>query len=128
MPRRSGHDHSSPPVPPLTDPYRPLPTLTPTVSYRPLPSLLVSLLALAATGCASLAPPRYHGPVSDHFDGKRFHNYGAGVDDSIVKALKRELQRPKGRPLWRNWQDARYDVPPRRVGGGQVRVTFVNHA
>jgi L-ascorbate metabolism protein UlaG (beta-lactamase superfamily) len=86
------------------------------------------LLAVGLSSCASLYPPPYHGPVSDHFDGKRFHNFGAGVDDSIVKALKRELHRPKGRPVWRNWQDASSQVPPRRVGGGQVRVTFVNHA
>src|SRR6476469_4916382 len=55
----------------------------------------LALLALGALGgCASLVPPRYRGPVSDHFDGKRFHNY----------------------------------VPPARVAGAELRVTFVNHS
>src|SRR5882762_7760603 len=86
------------------------------------------LLALSLSACATLVAPRYHGPISDHFDGKIFHNYGAGVDDSITKGLKEELHRPEGRAFWPVWEASPQDVPPHRVGGGKIRVSFVNHA
>src|SRR5436305_933644 len=86
------------------------------------------LLALSLSACATFMVPQYHGPVSDHFDGKHFHNLGLGADDSIVKGLKQELQRPEGRAYWPPLAPSLRDVPPRRVGGGKVRVSFVNHA
>jgi len=80
-------------------------------------------------GCASLTPPRYHGPVSDHFDGKRFHNYVRFKDRQIEDALRRELHTITGkRGHWDDWQEVTTDVPPTRVGAGELRVTFVNHA
>lgn len=89
-----------------------------------------ALLALGAlTGCATLAPARYHGPVSDHFDGKRFHNHIPFKDRQIEDALRRELHivaRKRGH--WDDWQEVTTDIPPARVAGGDVRVTFVNHA
>lgn len=88
---------------------------------------LISLLVLS--GCASVSPSRYHGPVSDHFDGRRFHNYARFKDQQIEDAIRLELHTLQGkRGHWERWQDVTTDVPPRRVGGGQLRVTFVNHA
>lgn len=90
----------------------------------------LALLALGAlTGCATLAPARYHGPVSDHFDGKRFHNYVRFKDRQIEDALRRELHTVTGkRGHWDKWQEVTTDVPPARVGVGELRVTFVNHS
>ena len=54
---------------------------------------IVSRTATAAllAGCASIAAPRYRGPKSDHFDGKRFHNYVRFKDRQIEDALRREI-------------------------------------
>jgi L-ascorbate metabolism protein UlaG (beta-lactamase superfamily) len=64
--------------------------------------------------------------VSDHFDGKRFHNLEAGVqqDGSFLKWM---LNRERG--TW-NWTpDAPFGPPPpQRVGDGRLHVTFINHA
>lgn len=83
----------------------------------------------ALTSCASLSPPRYHGPRSDHFDGRRFHNYVRFKDQQIEDAIRLELHTLEGkRGHWKRWEDVTTDVPPQRVGGGELRVTFVNHA
>jgi L-ascorbate metabolism protein UlaG (beta-lactamase superfamily) len=86
------------------------------------------LVAFSLSACASMIVPPYQGPVSDHFDGQRFHNLAPGIDDSIANGIKQELQRPEGRAFWPPWEESPRDVPPRRVGGGRIRVSFVNHA
>lgn len=73
-----------------------------------------------------VAAPRYRGPESDHFDGRRFHNPDPQrqLEGSF---LKWQLTRERG--VWREWVDAPPGPkPPGRVDGGRVRVTFVNHA
>jgi L-ascorbate metabolism protein UlaG (beta-lactamase superfamily) len=73
-----------------------------------------------------VAAPHYHGPVSDHFDGKRFHNLESGWQ-SEGSFLKWQLEREQGE--WPEWVDSRPGTPPpRRVDDGRVRVTWVNHA
>ena len=90
--------------------------------------LLCASLA-ASTGCAVVSPARFHGPPSDHFDGKRFHNYVRFKDRQIEDAIRREVHTLEGkRGHWTHWEDVPTDVPPRRVGGGALRVTFVNHS
>ncbi|HEV7990214.1 MAG TPA: MBL fold metallo-hydrolase [Gemmatimonadaceae bacterium] len=94
---------------------------------------LHKLVAIAAAsmlaGCATLAAPAYHGPPSDHFDGKRFHNYvrarDAQIDDALRSTVRRILHKNGS---WPDWEEIVPDVPPRRVGGSALRVTFVNHA
>lgn len=90
---------------------------------------LVASLSAVFVGCASLAAPPYHGAPSDHFDGSRFHNVVRFRDAQIEDALRRagrELLHRRGR--WPDWEEVTTDVPPRRVGGGALRVVFVNHA
>lgn len=85
-----------------------------------------ALLALS-TGCSMFNAPRYHGPKSDHFDGERFHNQGEVHSHEFGDILKWQLNRQKG--PWREWTDAPFGAPPpRRVGVGELRVTFINHA
>ncbi len=86
--------------------------------------------ALAATAVflerKLAASPRYEGPRSDHFDGKRFHNHQSGWQ-SEGSFLKWQMNRQRGE--WREWVDApRGAAPPSRVDGGGLRLTFVNHA
>jgi L-ascorbate metabolism protein UlaG (beta-lactamase superfamily) len=92
--------------------------------------IVVGLAVAAAAGVVLerrfLAAPKYRGPVSDHFDGRRFLNpnrelqHGGGF-------LKWQLTKQRG--FFPDWVDAPPGpAPPTRVDGGRVRVTFVNHA
>jgi len=86
--------------------------------------LLVIVLGYAV-GCA-LSGPGYQGPVSDHFDGKRFFNQAAIRHRSFGEFLRWMWHRQPG--AW-TWIDAPPGPPPPpRVGPGRMRVTFVNHA
>ncbi|HEX6094983.1 MAG TPA: MBL fold metallo-hydrolase [Thermoanaerobaculia bacterium] len=68
--------------------------------------------------------PKYRGPKSDHFDGRRFFNLRptqhAGFLD-LVKWLAHREQGP-----WSEWREVTPSVPPARVDG--LRVTWVNHS
>lgn len=91
----------------------------------PLPLLLLTCASLA--GCGMFSAPRYNGPVSDHFDGKRFRNQGEVASNGFFDLLKWQLTSDPG--PWREWTDAPPGPPPpERVGPGELRVTFVNHA
>jgi len=72
------------------------------------------------------AAPRYRGPVSDHFDGRRFFNPVAG-EHGEGSFLKWQVTRENG--YWRDWVEAPPgDPPPGRVEGGRMRITFINHS
>jgi L-ascorbate metabolism protein UlaG (beta-lactamase superfamily) len=73
-----------------------------------------------------IAAPHYHGPVSDHFDGTRFHNVQSGWQ-SQGSFLKWQMTKEPGE--WPEWIDSKPGPPPpRRVDDGRIRVTWVNHA
>jgi L-ascorbate metabolism protein UlaG (beta-lactamase superfamily) len=71
--------------------------------------------------------PVYKGPVSDHFDGKKFFNLG-GVEAKSFKDLFKWMRtREKGE--WKKQMDLPYGPPPERiVEGDSIVVTFVNHS
>jgi L-ascorbate metabolism protein UlaG (beta-lactamase superfamily) len=91
---------------------------------RRVAKLLMGGVGVAAAERLLLAPPRYRGPLTDHFDGARFHNH----DDTRQGGfLKWQLTKKPG--FWPEWIDAPPGPPPpARVGDGALRVTFVNHA
>ena len=98
---------------------------------RLLKSLAVVLLALGSAGlvagCCVFSGPRYTGPKSDHFDGEHFVNQTGPRHSGFGDLMKWATTRQKG--PWREWTDAQPGPPPpRRVGPGELRVTFVNHA
>jgi L-ascorbate metabolism protein UlaG (beta-lactamase superfamily) len=77
-----------------------------------------------------LAARRYRGPVSDHFDGRRFHNLGSVPHGSFLAVLRWQLGRLLGGvEAWPRWIDAPPGPPPpEQVGGAGLRVTFVGHS
>ena len=84
--------------------------------------------ALAGTGVilerTMIASPHYHGPRTDHFDGKHFFN-DSPLWQNEKSFIKWMLNREKG--YWPEWVDAPPGPrPPTRVD--DLRVTFVNHA
>jgi L-ascorbate metabolism protein UlaG (beta-lactamase superfamily) len=93
-------------------------------------SLLGTAGAVAGGGALAgwlLSAPRYRGPKSDHFDGRRFHNLEPTTHAGFLDMLKWMTSRDEG--PWDEWRDvAAAPKPPERVGAGAVRVTFINHA
>ena len=89
------------------------------------PLVVLPLLLLA--GCCTFSAPTWQGPVTDHFDGERF--WPPSREERGLGDLLR-WQRSRGpRPEWKGDPTAPPGPPPpRRVGLGELRVTFVNHA
>ncbi|MGZ6126429.1 MAG: MBL fold metallo-hydrolase [Myxococcales bacterium] len=86
----------------------------------------VLLIALLSAGCCQFSGPRWHGPVTDHFDGESFHNQIPG-DASLSDIVRWSHGRIPGK--WPAFVDASpAPPPPGRVGRGELRITFVNHA
>ncbi|WP_423863646.1 MBL fold metallo-hydrolase [Bradyrhizobium sp.] len=69
----------------------------------------------------------YGGPVSDHFDGRRFYDPEGTRLKSLWHFLKWQLTR--GRPRWPDRVPSPYaDTPPPRIAGETIRFSFVGHA
>ncbi len=89
-------------------------------------ALLMGALAMLVSGCCAFAAPQYRGPVTDHFDGRRFYNPdGRAIAlSSLVSWLTHRDRGP-----WAPYRDVPPGPPPpRSVEGGALRVTFINHA
>lgn len=69
---------------------------------------------------------RYEGPVSRHFDGRKFRNH-IQTRDWSSHVMKWLLNRRA--ETWPKWIDAPAGpTPPARIHGSGLRVTFVNHS
>lgn len=73
-----------------------------------------------------LSAPTYDGPVSDHFDGKKFFNRKGFEAKGLSDVLKWMRERKPGKWVYRG--DARIGARPLPRYDGGVRVTFVNHS
>ena len=81
---------------------------------------------VTAVGCLFSAP-RYTGPQSGRFDGDRFYNQDRSREKRFGDFLKWMANRDQG--PWEGDPHAEPGPPPpRRVGAGELRVTFVNHS
>ncbi|WP_442897087.1 MBL fold metallo-hydrolase [Enterovirga sp.] len=89
-----------------------------------------TVLTMGGVGYAALARsrnPYYRGPVTDHFDGVRFHRPGHDPEKGLLELARWQLSRARGRGSW----PARFPspfaaYPAERVEG--LRVTLVGHA
>ena len=69
----------------------------------------------------------YDGPISDRFDGERFHDpHGAPPKDRGALWRWHRSRRPAKWPDW--WPSPFADHPPQRVDGHNLRVSYVGHA
>ena len=86
--------------------------------------LLALMLFLLQTSCTSTY---YRGPVSDHFDGSRFHNPGKPDTKSRWDLLRWYWTRERG--PWTEFSPLlTTDTPPARVEGETLRLSYVGHA
>ncbi len=73
-----------------------------------------------------LSGPKYRGPVSDHFDGKKFFTPGGRPAQGLSGVFKWMTNRK--REPWKEQMNIPYGAkPPERVGRG-ARITFINHS
>lgn len=71
--------------------------------------------------------PRYRGPKSDHFDGRRFYNLEPTEHAGFFDMVRWMATRDEG--PWEEWREITPGAPPpERVSGEALRVTWVNHA
>ncbi|MGJ5177834.1 MBL fold metallo-hydrolase [Bradyrhizobium oligotrophicum] len=71
----------------------------------------------------------YSGPVTDHFDGKRFYDPDGVPPKSLTDVLRWQLDRGRQRVLWPARAPSPHaDTPPHKVDGETVRLSFVGHA
>ena len=79
-----------------------------------------------AAACTAAVLPEYRGPRTDHFDGRHFFNEEPFEEQQPSELARWQLSRHRGE--WPDSAAIAAPAPPRRVGGGEVRVTMVNHA
>jgi L-ascorbate metabolism protein UlaG (beta-lactamase superfamily) len=85
--------------------------------------------ALLVTGCAK--PDFYHGPKSDHFNGRRFFNpdgeqgTGGAQRESFWQYLTRAADE---RHSWPKTVPVTPSRPPARVAGSGMLVTWIGHS
>jgi L-ascorbate metabolism protein UlaG (beta-lactamase superfamily) len=71
----------------------------------------------------------YRGPPSDHFDGERFFNPGAASAPHRPPArFMNRFVTASERAQWPERVPVTPTVPPRRVDGEEMRVTWIGHA
>lgn len=97
---------------------------------------MATLLVLSACTHAGQTPKSriyYAGPASSHFDGQRFFNpdgesgTGGAQRDGAGTFVKIGLGE-RGEHGWPRSVPVRPSVPPRRVAGEALRVTWIGHA
>lgn len=94
----------------------------------------MGLLGLGGAGvgtgvvtAASASNSYYDGSPSDHFDGVNFFNPGGHPPKGFIELMKWQLG--GGRKKWPARFPSPYsDIPPERVAGDALRVSFVGHA
>ena len=69
----------------------------------------------------------HQGSISDHFDGARFFNREKALSYSSTERF--QWMRSTKLIEWPVWiNDPKYPAPPREVGLGKLRITYINHA
>jgi len=94
-------------------------------------ALLFALVALCFA--PTLVPPfldrvYYRGPVSGHFDGRHFFNPGAGTPRRLDPRRFLNRWASGERAAWPESVPVSPAVPPRRVAGDDMLVTWIGHA
>jgi L-ascorbate metabolism protein UlaG (beta-lactamase superfamily) len=88
--------------------------------------LVVGLVGTGVLLGKLFSGPRHAGPSSDHFDGNVFFNPDREAQGGWRDFVKWQRERQPG--PWQDRAPAPGPKPPARVGKGELRVTFVNHA
>ncbi len=96
---------------------------------------LLLFLVVGLTFAPTIIPPfldriYYRGPPSDHFDGERFFNPQAAAPQGggSRRNFFRRWSGSSERAEWPDHVPVRPTVPPRRIEGDAMRVTWIGHS
>ena len=90
-------------------------------------TVIGSLASIYLIGDRKFSAPRYRGPSTNHFNGKKFCNLEPPERKGFIDVLRWQLTSRRGH--WNKWADSQFGpVPQSRINGKDLRVTFVNHA
>ena len=73
-----------------------------------------------------ISAPTHSGPVTDHFDGKKFINPGNAQAKGLTDVFKWMIQRKQG--PWMEKKESAYGAKPESIITHGVKITFVNHS
>lgn len=73
------------------------------------------------------AKPARPYPLSDHFGGRRFHTPWPSEDRNLAALLRWKFT-ARSTPWPANVPNTRQDVPPERVHGEELRITYIGHS
>ena len=97
-----------------------------TILYYLFIGLVIFVLLFVICGYL-LSSPKYQGPISDHFDGKKFINYGGINANQVDKIFKLLVTRKPTK-----WVIPKGVVKPakvvERIDNQEFRITYINHA
>lgn len=88
--------------------------------------IVVSILSLVSYGIY-ISESGYKGPVTDHFDGKRFFNPGGGKANGFRDVLKFGFNRKRGEWIDNYENHVHSDSIKNHTDSG-VKILFVNHS
>lgn len=88
--------------------------------------ILVLIPVLFIVVGSLISAPKYKGPVSDHFDGKKFINPTGIQAKGLKEVLQWMVNRKRGE--WKNDTSTSYGKRPIATEKEAIRVTFVNHS
>jgi L-ascorbate metabolism protein UlaG (beta-lactamase superfamily) len=90
--------------------------------------VIIFIPLLIATIGRAIAAPKYKGPVSDHFDGKKFFNPSGMNSKELGDVIKWQREkREKG--IWYPVHDFQHgEKPTPSVFGDNLRVTYIGHS
>ena len=84
-------------------------------------ALILSIAVVFVIAGIMFSAPSYTGPVSDHFNGKKFINPGDIKEQSLLDVLKWVMQRKRG--PWNELKTAEYGKHPLTREKENIRVT-----
>jgi L-ascorbate metabolism protein UlaG (beta-lactamase superfamily) len=87
---------------------------------------LILVLLTIYFAATSFSGPRYKGPITDHFDGKKFFTPNGKAPAGLGDVLKWVSNRKVG-PWKENLSEA-YGVRPLTHEKDNIRITFINHS
>jgi L-ascorbate metabolism protein UlaG (beta-lactamase superfamily) len=88
--------------------------------------ILIAIVLLITLSGVLLAAPRYKGPVTDHFDGKRFINPNGVPAKGVYEVLKWMMSRKRG--PWTEITSSDHGKHPLDHFRDGIRITFINHS
>lgn len=90
-------------------------------------TILICLATLTFYGCKTFYVPDYEGPITDHFDGKKFYNPGGNEMGSFKELFRYQLKNKSVK--WPDLTDSLYQKTDLKTKvDNDIRFKQINHA